>query len=245
MGLIIKNHVTVVSFLDYAGTAAARRDTMCGNAVRIRQRASKGNSVSWCRLGPILAVAATVLCGGCGTASENTGAPTSPVWTPMPEVNYLSDFPVADKMSEKAAAELQVTHLRETLRLLPAELSFALSDHWDGFELGPNYRGSCLLHESGPDAPLKIGTTYVVTGAIRSPHSYLPDFRTAWQQLGWPVTYDERINPRIMKSTTPDHFTIVAEIADNGDFGVDITSPCFPSAAQGNAAPTPHSIPHP
>ncbi len=162
----------------------------------------------------------------------------------MPEADYLSEFPIAD-ISEKAAAELRVTHLQETLRLLPAELSFALSNHWDGYELSPHFRGRCHLHDPTPDAPLRIGTTYMVTGTLRSPHSYLPDFRSAWQRLGWPVTYDERINPGVMKSTTPDHFTLVAEIADNGDFGVDVTSPCFPSAAQGDAAPAPQSIPHP
>ncbi len=166
-------------------------------------------------------------------------------WTPKPELTYVSDFPVATDLTERLAQAATIEHLRQTVRLLPAELSLVTRDRWDGRAVGTSFVDTCTLDDRVPDAPLGLWLGYLVVGGTRPARDYLPEFRSAWQYLGWPVEYAPNVTPNVVKATTPDHYTLTVSAASTGDLGVDVASPCFPNTGRGGADPLPPAIPHP
>ncbi|MEU2033584.1 hypothetical protein [Nocardia amamiensis] len=162
----------------------------------------------------------------------------------MPELTYLSDFPVNTDMTEFKAQDRSVEHLTETLRVLPQELSLDAREEWFGTRMDYRHVFSCMFDESVVDAPYRLMIDYLVVGGTRPPDDYLPAFESGWGSLGWTIDHPTA-SGTVIEATTPDHFSLTVAVATTGDTAITVASPCFPSTNRGGAGPLPESIPHP
>ncbi|MFI7001341.1 hypothetical protein [Nocardia sp. NPDC050175] len=173
-------------------------------------------------VGTLNAVLAVLLVGGCGTQDHSVG----PEWSRVPELTYLSDFPVENELTDAVAQQRSVAHLVATARALPDRLRFELARTPDIF--------SCVFDPKAVDPPLRVMTSYAIPGTQGREYDYLKSFESTWRSFGWSTKFDQydyRTNyrePAVVKADSADHYTLIAQFAENGGVTVYTTSPCFP-----------------
>lgn len=174
--------------------------------------------------GMLTTALAVPLVGGCGTDTQEHSV--GPEWSRVPELTYLSDFPVENELTDAAAQQRSVEHLAATARALPDQLRFELIRPSDVF--------SCIFDPKAVNPPLKVMTSYAISVAQGRQYDQLRSFESTWRSFGWSTEveqYDYQTSyrePSVVKTASADHYTLIVQLAEGGGLSVHVTSPCLP-----------------